>query len=197
MSANIHRRVPPQRLITVMNPFVRLALRTPFHRLLDNSVLILHVVGRSSGRCYDIPVGFVDVRDRLIVVTQHRWRRNLRSGVDPRVVDTTGTDLGVTRFGRRLVMHAELDEDPVSVAVIVDRVLRRVGRSAGARRLGIVIDGVAEPTSSELAEANREFDLAVISLTAVGAERHRAPSSSRFTAHRPPGHEPTRGLETR
>ena len=161
MTTTVHRKVPPQRLITAMNPFVRLALRSPLHRIMDDSVLMLHVVGRSTGRRYDIPVGFTDLGDRLIVVSQHRWRRNLRGGVD----------LDITRFGRRCPMHAELDEDPTSVAGTVSQVLQRLGASGLRRRMGIVLDNAAAPSRSELVDAVREFDLGMITLTTPVAGR--------------------------
>lgn len=155
MTATIHRRIPPQRLITALNPLVRLALRSPLHHLLDDSVLILHVIGRRTGRRYDIPVGFTDLGDRLVVVSQHRWRRNLDGGVD----------LVVTRYGRSRSMHADLVEDPASVADIVEQALERYGTAAVTRRMGIVFDAGSRPDSTDIADAIREFDLGAILLT--------------------------------
>lgn len=156
MTATIHRSVPPQRLITALNPLVRLALRSPLHRWLDDAVLILHVVGRRTGCHYDIPVGFVDLGDRLVVVTQHRWRRNLRCG----------GDLEVTRFGRRGWMHAELEEHPDPVARTIAEVLTRTGPEGLKRSFGIAIEAGGQPTHDDLSRAAREFDLAIITLTA-------------------------------
>jgi len=155
MTATIHRKVPPQRLITAMNPLVRVALHSPLHRLLDDAALILHVVGRKTGHHYDIPVGFTDLDGRLVVVTQHRWRRNLAGGVD----------LDVTRFGRRQRMHADLVADPASVADVIQRAMRRVGPADVEHRMGVIIDAAAPPAAAELVEAVREFDLAVVLLT--------------------------------
>jgi len=155
MTSTIHRTVPPQRLITALNPTVRVGLRSPLHRWLDDSVLMLHVIGRRTGRSYDIPVGFTDLGPRLLIVTQHRWRRNLRGG----------GDVGVTRFGRRFRMHAELDEDPDTVAGIIDEILQRFGVAGVKRHLGIVIEPTARPTGEDLSAAAREFDLAIITLT--------------------------------
>lgn len=163
MTATIHRTVPPQRLITALNPVVRLGLRSPLHRWLDDSMLMLHVIGRRTGRCYDIPVGFTDLGDRLLVITQHHWRRNLRGG----------RDVDVTRFGRRFRMHAELAEDPDPVADIVAAILQRFGATGVKRHLGIAIEPGVRPTHEDLAAAVREFDLAIITLTAApdGAAR--------------------------
>lgn len=155
MTTTIHRSAPPQRLITALNPLVRLALRSPLHRWLDSAVLILHIVGRRTGRHYDIPVGFVDLGHRLVVVTQHRWRRNLRGG----------GDLQVTRFGRRGWMHAELEEQPGPVADTIAEVLRRTGPVGLKRSFGIATEAGVPPTRDDLSRAAREFDLAIITLT--------------------------------
>jgi F420H(2)-dependent quinone reductase len=151
----IRRRTPPQRLVTALNPVVRAALHSPLHALLDNEMIIMHVTGRRTGHRYDIPVGFTDLGDRLVVVTQHGWRRNLRGGAD----------VEVTRFGRCAPMHAELDEDPASVAAAVHEVMARLGPQEAQRRLGIVVDPGHEPDPAELTEAIRDFDLALITLT--------------------------------
>ncbi|MGE3284781.1 MAG: hypothetical protein AB7J32_01610 [Pseudonocardia sp.] len=152
----VHRRTPPQRLITALNPLVRAALRAPLHPLLDGQLAILHVAGRRTGRRYDIPVGFVDLGDRLVVLTQHRWRANLRGGAD----------VEITRFGRRVPMHAALDEDPISVARTVHDLIARIGPKAARRMLGIVVDDDRDPGVPELAEAVRRYDLATVVLTA-------------------------------
>lgn len=159
MTATVHRSIPPQRLITALNPFVRIALRSPLHRWLDGSTLILHVIGRRTGRHYDIPVGLIDLDDRLIVITQHRWRSNLRGGVD----------LEVTRYGRRTWMHAELQEEPGQVADTISQVFKVFGPAGVRRRLGITIEPGAHPSRDEMSAAADEFDLAVITLTAVPA----------------------------
>ena len=135
---------------------VRAALRAPLHPLLDGQLAILHVAGRRTGRRYDIPVGFVDLGDRLVVLTQHRWRANLRGGAD----------VEITRFGRRVPMHAALDEDPISVARTVHDLIARIGPKAARRMLGIVVDDDRDPGVPELAEAVRRYDLATVVLTA-------------------------------
>jgi hypothetical protein len=156
VTTTIDRVVPPQRLITAVNPLVRWALRSPLHRWLDGSVLILHVLGRRTGRRYDIPVGLTDLGDRLVVITQHRWRRNLRGG----------RDVQVTRFGHRRWMRATLDDDPATVADTIAEFLGRFGAAGTKRRLGIVIAGDTAPTHDELSAAARSFDLGIITLTA-------------------------------
>jgi hypothetical protein len=172
MTSTITHKVPPQRLIDLVNPLVRWALESPLHVALDRAILTLHVTGRASGRRYDIPVGYVDVGGRLVVVTQHRWRVNLRDG----------PDVEVTHRGRRTPMHAELEEEPASVARTLHAVIESIGWRAARSQLGLASKAQRAPTVSELEEAVREYRLATITLTSpsrrapTGPDRHEEQS---------------------
>jgi hypothetical protein len=155
MTDVITRTIPPQRLVNGVNPAVRAFLRSPLHGAVDDSLLMLHVTGRRTGRRYDIPVGYLPLDGRFLVVTQHSWRANLRGGAD----------LDVTHHGSRQRMHADLDENPDSVASVLRPVIEQIGRQAARRRLGLQIAVDRTPTQAELAAAVQEFDLATIILT--------------------------------
>jgi hypothetical protein len=155
MSTTITRSIPPQRLVTGVNPAVRALIRSRLHGAVDASLLMLHVDGRRTGRRYDIPVGFVKLDDRLVVVTQHAWRANLRGGAD----------LDVTHDGRRERMHARLDEEPGVVAATLGTVIERIGARRARQQLGLRITPPEPPTLAELEAAVREFDLATVTLT--------------------------------
>jgi hypothetical protein len=159
MTTTLRRRIPPRRLVNLMNPLVRALLRSPLHRTVDDALLILHITGRRTGRRYDIPVGFIDPGGGLVVVTQHRWRANLRGGAD----------IEVTHAGRRRPMHAELEEEPASVAATLDNVCRRIGWPATQRLTGLTGRADHTPTRAELEEAVREYGMAGIVLTAPPA----------------------------
>ena len=64
----------------VFNPVVRAVLRSPAHRLLSGSLLLLEVTGRRSGRRYALPVAYaVDGAELVVVVGQpatKTWWRN-------------------------------------------------------------------------------------------------------------------------
>jgi hypothetical protein len=156
MTSALNRTVPPQRLITAMNPMMCVLLRSPLHRALDNALLILHITGRKTGRRYDIPVGYLNVDGRVVVVTQHRWRRNVRGGAD----------IDVTRGGHRQPMHAELDEEPATVAATLNAAIQQLGWPATQRQTGLKSDNDTRPSVGELQEAARRFSLATITLTA-------------------------------
>lgn len=155
MTTTVTRRIPPQRLINLLNPAMRAVLGSPLHGPLDGALLVLHIVGRKTGRRYDIPVGYVEVGGQLIIVTQHRWRVNLRGG----------TDVDVTYRGRRRTMHADLDESPESVAGTLQREIEQHGWKTVQRQTGLKTQADRTPTLPELEVAVREFDMATITLT--------------------------------
>lgn len=154
----VSRRIPPQRLISLMNPLVRGLLASPLHGAVDSALLTLHLIGRRTGRRYDIPVGYVEIDGRLLVVTQHRWRANLRGG----------RDVEVTRRGHRHGVHAELDDDPASVARTLRGMTERIGWKATRRQTGLETPDGHTPTLTELEVAARAYDLAVVTLTETG-----------------------------
>jgi hypothetical protein len=154
MTTAVSRSTPPQRLVTAANPVVRAVLRSPLHATVDGALLMLHVTGRRTGRRYDIPVGYVELDGRFVVVTQHSWRANLR-GVH---------DLEVTHARRRRTMRVDLDEQPRSVAATLRRVVEGTGWQAARRRVGLTVTVRRTPTVAELEEAVREYDLATITL---------------------------------
>lgn len=155
MAETLVRRIPPQRLINATNPFVRWVLRSRMHRLLDRALIVLHVVGRKTGHVYDIPVGYQRSGEQLWVVTQHRWRSNLRGGAQ----------VEVSVRGRRVQMHAVLEEDPDRVALISNQLFEDLGWQRVCRWLGLQTRSATAPTPTDLASAVREFRLALIGLT--------------------------------
>ncbi|MGW4060806.1 nitroreductase/quinone reductase family protein [Amycolatopsis sp. NPDC004747] len=154
MSDTITRRIPPQRLITAMNSLVRAIAGSRLHRLLDANVLILHLTGRRTGRHYDIPVGFADLDDALLIVTQHGWRANLRDS----------TEVTVTHRGFTQQMHAELEEEPSTVAGQLSKAIAQLGRTDAQRRFGLTLPAHRDPDPAELEAVVREYSLATITL---------------------------------
>jgi len=155
MTSTVKRSVPPPALVTMGNPLVRMLLGSPLHGVLDDSVLVLHLTGRKTGRRYDIPVGYVDMEGKLAVVTVARWRGNLRGGAD----------VEVTLRGHRRPMHALLEEDPASVAVSYQAMIKRIGWKKAQRQLGISLPGGRAPTLLELNDAAGGYAWSVITLT--------------------------------
>jgi hypothetical protein len=157
MSTVVSRKVPPQRLINMINPMVRGILVSPLHPMLDKALLVLHVVGRRSGRQYRIPVSYLDLGEAKLVVTQHSWRANLRGLSEVRV----------TLRGRQRSMHVDLQEDPAAVAGVLHGAVQRLGWPAARRQLSLNTPASRIPTEAELTDAARQYHLSTLLLTTV------------------------------
>ena len=87
----------------VVNPVLRALLRSPAHRLLSGSVLLLQYTGRRTGRRYGLPVMYASSGDGFVVMAGQpaakTWWRNF--GCDPQPV-------AVTVGGKRTLCRARL-----------------------------------------------------------------------------------------
>ena len=77
---------PPVRATTVrlqgaVNQLMRGLLRAPLLcRVVGKRLVTMYVVGRKSGRHYNIPVAYTRHDGTLLVGSQFQWLRNLRAG---------------------------------------------------------------------------------------------------------------------
>jgi hypothetical protein len=82
----------------LVNPVVRCLLRTPAHRVLSGSVLLLAYTGRRSGLRRELPAMFAVLDDRYVVVAGQpetkTWRRNFAGDVRPVTVTVAGRRRG-------------------------------------------------------------------------------------------------------
>lgn len=74
--------------LTFANPLMKLLLRSPWHAVASNEVMLITVTGRKSGKQYTTPVNYVRDGDVLSVLTHARrtWWRNLRGGAPVTIV---------------------------------------------------------------------------------------------------------------
>ena len=138
----VRTQPPPARLMRLVNPFMRVAIRSRLGRRIE-PLAVLRCRGRHSGRRRDIPVGIHDVAGVPSVFTDRPWRLNFRGGAD--VIVMRG---GRTRSGR-----AELVEDPDQVGPALAVAVRQ----AGARKLGLAVAEGHQPTAEELAGVGRSM----------------------------------------
>ena len=132
---------PPEALAKVVNPLIRLLLRSPLHRPFSRHLMLLAFRGRKSGKRYEVVVGRHEVDEALFVptgTTGRLWRLNFRGG----------TSVEVTLGGSRRRGRGELVEEPDEVARIHRLLLGRVGKNA--RRLGLRVNVDREPSDEEL-----------------------------------------------
>jgi deazaflavin-dependent oxidoreductase (nitroreductase family) len=151
----------PGRGQAALNLVMRAVLGVPgLHRTVSQRVLVIDVVGRSSGRRYRIPVGYVATDDGLLIGTAGRWRRNLRSG-------------GVVRItvGRRTSeMTAEVITDEKRCALLYRAILAH--NPVHGRYAGIHAEPDGSPNPREL-RAALDRGVAVVRLRPVNATAKR------------------------
>ena len=64
------------------NVLMKLLLRSPLHRMLSETMMLVSVKGRKSGKIITTPVNYVRDGDQLLVTSlrDRNWWRNLRGG---------------------------------------------------------------------------------------------------------------------
>ncbi len=74
----------PEPLFLVINPVVRILLRSPIHSFWSKNLMLITFTGRKSGRRYTTPVRYVRLGDtvRCFTSSENSWWRNLRGGAD-------------------------------------------------------------------------------------------------------------------
>jgi hypothetical protein len=98
----VERVHPPDALLRMINPLMRrLIARGRF----GDQLLLLHYVGRRSGRRFDVPAGYRVIDGVVSVLTNSGWRHNFAGG----------RDIEVTTNGRRRPGHAVLVDDPQEI----------------------------------------------------------------------------------
>jgi hypothetical protein len=72
----------PEPLFAIINPIMRLLLRSPAHVLLSNSLMLITFTGRKSGKQFTTPVRYIQTGKmvRCFTAAENQWWRNLRSG---------------------------------------------------------------------------------------------------------------------
>jgi hypothetical protein len=107
---------PPRLLVELMNPVMRIVLRSPLGRLVRPFAL-LEFNGRRTGHRYRVPVGWHEIDSGPIVCTPASWRVNFRDGIPVTV-----------RFrGRRQRFTGTLEADPERVAATLQSLADRRG----------------------------------------------------------------------
>src|SRR5512139_693930 len=70
------------------NDFMAWVLRSPFHGMLSNGMMLITVTGRKTGKAYTTPVGYYEEGGYLWVLTSldRSWWRNLQSGANVKLL---------------------------------------------------------------------------------------------------------------
>lgn len=122
------------------NSFMAWVLRSPFHGMLSNGMMLVTVTGRKTGKAYTLPVEYVQENDSLWVMSKRnrRWWRNLEGEATIGLVLRRKSIQGVGR----------LHTDPVLVKSRLAAYLLNMPMSAKA--LGVRMENKL-PNSDDLA----------------------------------------------
>lgn len=130
------------------NDFMGWVLRSPFHGVLSDGMMLITVTGCKTGKKYTTPVGYYREGGDLWVITSRdrTWWKNLRGGADVELL-----------LGRRLVAaFAELELDEGDVQARMHDYIKHVPRAA--KPLGIRVEnGIVNAEDAERVGKDRLF----------------------------------------
>ncbi|OCB54227.1 hypothetical protein A5722_21790 [Mycobacterium vulneris] len=146
---------PPKGMLRVVNPALRLLLRTPFAGAARRQFMVLTVRGRKTGRQYAIPLSAHVIDNTLYAMTDAGWKHNFRDGATAEVLHD----------GKTTSMRGELITDRATVADLFHRCAESYGVKRAQRMMGLVFRDQRIPTLEEFTEAVDREHLVAIKLT--------------------------------
>jgi deazaflavin-dependent oxidoreductase (nitroreductase family) len=123
----------------LVNAITRTALKTPgVARGIGRKLILLHVVGRKTGKHYDIPIAYMEHEGKVLVGTPFGWVKNLHTG-DP---------LDVHYKGDRRTAQVEVVDDEEGVVELFRLMCK--DNHAFAKFNNIHLDEKGEPEEQDL-----------------------------------------------
>ena len=149
---------PPKVMLRVINPIMRLLVRTPFAGATRKQFMVLNVRGRKTGKQYSIPLSAHHIDNTLYAMTDAAWKHNFRGGATAEVL----------LDGQTTTMHGELIRDRAAVADLFHRCAESYGAKRAQRMMGLTFRDQRIPTLEEFTEAIDREHLCAIKLTPAG-----------------------------
>ena len=89
------------------NDFMAWVLRSPFHGMLSDGMMLITITGRKTGKKYTTPVGYYREGEFLWVITSRdrTWWKNLQGGAE----------VGLLLKRKPITAHAEVELDEKAV----------------------------------------------------------------------------------
>jgi hypothetical protein len=126
------------------NSLVRTLLRTPLiGSAMGGRLITLYVVGRKSGKRYEIPIAYTRDGEDLLIGTPFGWGRNLR----------TGEPIDILLKGRRRTADVQVITDEAGVTAHYAAMVRDNRQFAKFNKIGIDADGNPNPADLRAAWA--------------------------------------------
>jgi hypothetical protein len=140
MTSVVRDARPPIALIRVLNPIMRVMLRTPLGWMVRPFAL-LEFHGRRSGRRLRVPVGWHNVDGNAVVFTPASWRNNFDRELPV-----------IVRYrGRTHRLTGALVTDPEAVAAT----MRSLSNGASLRKVGIAMPEGHAITAADVLSVDR------------------------------------------
>ena len=121
---------------------MKLILRSPVHRMVSKSVLLITFTGRKSGKTYTTPVDYSQDGDQVTIFTHAEWWKNLRNGA-PVTLRIQGRELQG--------LPEPIAENKRAIAAGLSQHLRKV--PSDAKYYGVTFDEHKNPRAEEVEKA--------------------------------------------
>jgi deazaflavin-dependent oxidoreductase (nitroreductase family) len=143
----------------IVNPFIKLILRSPLHGWMSAAVLLITYRGRKSGKEYTLPVQYVQDGNNVYIVPGYAekktWWRNLKGGADMQI-----TLKGQTKPGRGILL--ERDADAEEIAKTLRLYIQCFPPAAKMHNVRIEADG--QPNANDLGKAAKDILMVRVAL---------------------------------
>ena len=146
---------PPEALLRVVNPALKLLLHTPLAGPARQQLMVLDFTGRKSGRHFSLPLTAHLIDGILYALTGATWKYNFRDGATAKVL----------HGGKSRTMRGELIENQLLVTDLYYRCVEHYGVTHAERVMGIAFRDHRMPTRNQFAEAVYELGLMAIRFT--------------------------------
>jgi hypothetical protein len=146
---------PPDAVLRLVNPLMKLLLHTPFAGPARKQLMVVDFTGRKSGRHYSIPLSAHLIDGVLYAMTGAPWKNNFRDGATAKVVHD----------GKTTTMHGELITDKAHVADLYARCAESYGAKRAERAMGLGFRDHQLPTRDQFAQAVEQLNLRAIRFT--------------------------------
>lgn len=136
------------------NPLVIWLLKSPFHSLISQGVLLVTVTGRKSGKPISTPTNYLRAGNTLWVISwrERKWWRNLRNGAQVQVL----------LAGKSLEGRGQVIEEEKAVAQSLLDYYRKAPKAA--KYVGIGMDAAGLPVAADCARAAQKMVVVRIDL---------------------------------
>lgn len=127
------------------NNFMAWVLRSPFHGMLSNGMMLITITGRKTGKKYTTPVGYYREGDYLWVITSRdrTWWRNLQGGAK----------VGLLLKRKPITAYAEPELAPKAVEARMFEYLNHVPMAA--KQMGIRMEA-GKPDTNDIARTAKD-----------------------------------------